>query len=119
MPYLSRKVLLPSTNRKGIRTYYHRRGYRENPLLQSRKGAKMTFVKPLPDGRRIHDRVYEFKNHYAIKRHIDSFDPGRSPGRHVLVDLRTARATRTFKIPKVRTSESILRRIRRTLGTLM
>ena len=117
MPYRL-KIKLPPTNRAGIRTYYRHRGYRENPVLQSRKGATLTFVKPLPDGRRIHDRIYEAQRHFKIYRHIDRYDPGRAPVRHLLVDQWTAAKVRTRKIPRREKYPSTLRRLRKSLGFL-
>ena len=112
------QVRLPPTNQKGIRTYYGRRGFMKEPILQWRKGAKMTFVKPLPDGGRIHDRVYEFPRHYEIKRHFDQHDPGRAPVRHFVLDRVTHR-DKTFTIPKSETSASLLGKLRRTARRLV
>jgi len=57
--YSRREMRLPPTNLKGVITYFRGRDYQQDPLLQFRKDADVTFVKLLPDGRRIHVRVKE------------------------------------------------------------
>lgn len=70
---------------EGISEYYRERGFRENPLLELPDKKKVTsFVKPLPDGRRIHIRVYKGRKYYTIDKHIDSYDPGRHPINHLI-----------------------------------
>jgi hypothetical protein len=85
-----KKIRLPPTNLKGIKTFLKNKGYRINPILQSVKpGAKLTFDKPLPDGRRLHGSVYGGKKKFYIKQHIDSFDPYRNPIGHFIRDYAT------------------------------
>jgi hypothetical protein len=99
-----KKIRLPPTTLKGVETYLRNRGYRINPILQGDKPrAKLTFDKPLPDGRRLHGSVYGAKGKYRIKQHIDNFDPYRNPIGHVLKDYST----------RHRTSSSFVRKRRR------
>ena len=72
---------------KSLETYYRNRGYRPNPLLEDRGDADLTFVKPLPDGRRIHLRIKERRDYLNVEQHIDSSDPGRNPIGHVIKDV--------------------------------
>ena len=82
-----KKIRLPPTNLKGIETYLRNRGYRINPILQGEKRhAKLTFDKPLPDGRRLHGSVYGGKGKFRVKQHIDRDDPYRNPIGHLLGD---------------------------------
>ena len=48
----------------GLREYYRRRGFMEEPLLQNRdSNAITTFAKPLPQGR-IHIHIYQYPRTY-------------------------------------------------------
>jgi hypothetical protein len=91
---------LPPTNRKGVETRFARLGFRKNPVLSFREGAKVVFDKPLPDRRRIDVKLHEYPRHFVAKVHIDSRDPYRDPLGHVLKDFRVRRRGRTIKIPK-------------------
>ena len=96
-----KKIRLPPTNLKGIETYLRNRGYRINPSLQDDKpGAKLTFDKPLPDGRRIHGSVHGSKKGFKIKRHIDKQDPYRNPIGHLLEDCTTKIRNNISMVPK-------------------
>lgn len=82
-----KKIRLPPTNLKGVETYLRNRGYRINPILQGEKPrAKLTFDKPLPDGRRLHGSVFGGKGKFRVRQHIDSHDPYRNPIGHLLGD---------------------------------
>jgi hypothetical protein len=82
-----KKIHLPPTNLKGVESYLRKRSYRINPFLQDKKpGAKLTFDKPLPDGRRLHGSVYGARGGFRIKQHIDVADPYRNPVGHLLRD---------------------------------
>ena len=84
-----KKIHLQPTNLKGIETYLRNKGYRINPTLQGNKPrAKMTFDKPLPDGRRLHGGVYGSQSKFYVKQHIDKHDPYRNPVGHLLKDYR-------------------------------
>jgi len=96
-----KKDRLPPTTLKGIETYLRNRGYRINPTLQDEKPrARLTFDKPLPDGRRIHGGVYSEKGKFKIKKHIDSFDPSRNPIGHLLSDWGVRRRSSISVVPK-------------------
>ena len=82
-----KKPNIPPTSLKGIETYYRNRGYRPNPILEDKEGADITFVKPLPDGRRIHVRVKEGRQYLTHEVHIDKTDPGRSLLGHIIDDV--------------------------------
>ncbi len=90
----------PPTARKGVETRFARLGFRKNPRLSFREGAKVVFDKPLPDGRRIDVKLHEFPRHFEAKVHIDSRDPYRDPVGHVVKDFGVHRRGRTIKIPK-------------------
>jgi hypothetical protein len=78
---------LPPTNLKGVSTYYRKRGYSPDPLLEDKEDADLTFVKPLPDGRRIHVRVKEGREYIHGEEHIDRVDPNRDPIGHLVGDV--------------------------------
>lgn len=95
------KIRLPPTNLKGIETHLRNKGFRINPSLQRNKpGAKLTFDKPLPDGRRIHGDVHGGKNGFKIKQHIDKRDPYRDPIGHLLSDCTTKKRNSISVVPK-------------------
>lgn len=72
-----------------------------NPTLQDVKPrARLTFDKPLPDGRRIHGGVYSEKGVFKIKKHIDSADPYRNPIGHMLSDWGTRRRSSSSVVRK-------------------
>ncbi|MDR2203988.1 MAG: hypothetical protein LBE76_06820 [Nitrososphaerota archaeon] len=65
--------------KKGVRTLFLNKGYHPNPVYQwDDENAIMTFEKPLPDGSRLHVRVYEHRDYFEIKEHIDKYDPNRT-----------------------------------------
>jgi hypothetical protein len=82
-----KKPNIPPTNLQGIETYYRNLGYRPNPTLEDRGDADVTFVKPLPDGRRKHVRVKKGTKYFTHETHIDKTDPGRNPVGHILNDV--------------------------------
>ena len=87
-------------NREGISEYYRERGFREDPLLELKDRRSVTsFVKPLPDGSRLHLRVYKGRKYYTIDRHIDSYDPGRKYLMHLIDFIRPARHER-FRVQR-------------------
>ena len=97
-----KKIRLPPTNLKGIETYFRNKGYRINPILQGEKPrAKLTFDKPLPDGRRLHGSVYGAKGKFHVKQHIDNHDPYRNPIGHLLGDYGT-RCRTSSSVVKIR-----------------
>jgi len=90
-----KKICLPPT------TYLRNRGYRINPVLQGGKPkAKLTFDKPLPDGRRLHGSVFGGKGKFHIKQHIDVHDPYRNPIGHLIKDYGTRHRTISSVIRK-------------------
>ena len=96
-----KKVRLPPTNLRGVESYLRNRGYRINPILQNNKPhAKLTFDKPLPDGRRLHGGVYRTKKGFQIKQHIDAADPYRNPIGHLLKDYGTRHRSSSSLIEK-------------------
>ena len=96
-----KKINLPPTNLKGVETYLRHKGYRINPTLQSNTtGAKLTFDKPLPDGRRLHGGVFGGKGRFRVKQHIDKHDPYRNPVGHLLEDFGTKHRTSTSAVRK-------------------
>jgi hypothetical protein len=96
-----KKIYLPPTNLKGVESYLRNRGYRINPLLQDRKPrAKLTFDKPLPDGRRLHGGVYGARKGFYIKQHIDTADPYRNPIGHLLKDYGSKRRSSSSFVKK-------------------
>jgi len=78
---------LPPTTLQGVITYYRNRGYQQDPLLEDRKDADVTFRKPLPNGSRIHVRVKEGSKWLHVEQHIDSADPERDPIGHFVDDV--------------------------------
>src|SRR5215470_6163800 len=107
----TKKVRLPPTTLEGIAPYYSRRGFRRNPIMAWSEGADRNYVKPLPDGRRMHVRVYQFPRHFKIRTHIDHYDPGKDAIGHVLVDGPVKRRNQTVKISRRKSSDSIFDRI--------
>jgi len=100
-----KRIRLPPTNWKGVETYLRNKGYRINPSLQGDKpGAKLTFDKPLPDGRRLHGDVHSGKNGIKIKQHIDPHDPYRNPIDHLLEDCTTKIRNSVSVVPRKRSS---------------
>lgn len=100
-----KKIRLPPTNLKGVETYLRNRGYRINPSLQGdKRGAKLTFDKPLPDGRRLHGDVHRGKTGIKIKQHIDPHDPYRNPIGHLLGDCTTKIRNSISIVPKKKSS---------------
>jgi hypothetical protein len=96
-----KKIRLPPTNLKGIETHLRNKGYRINPSLQGDKhGAKLTFDKPLPDGRRLHGDVHRGKHGFKIEQHIDRRDPYRNPIGHLLEDCTTKIRNSLSVVPK-------------------
>jgi len=94
---------LPPTTLRGISTYFRRRGYEENPGLEFKRGADITFAKPLPDGRRIHIRIYEGRKNIYVERHIDKADPKRDPIKHFVEDVLIGGSEHEmYKIPKLK-----------------
>lgn len=78
-----KKIRLPPTNLEGVETFLRNKGYCINPILQGENPrAKLTFDKPLPDGRRLHGSVFGGKGKFHVKQHIDSHDPYRNPIGH-------------------------------------
>jgi len=102
---------LPPTTKKGIETYYRKRGYRINPSLESPRNAALTFDKPLPDGRRIHGEVKESKREWIIKEHYDASDPYKHPLKHLEKDLSVRHRGKIFKIRKKRARKSLAGRL--------
>ena len=84
---VSKRPRLPPTNLKGVETYYRKRGFRPNPILEDKQNADLSLVKPLPDGRRIHIRVKEGRDWLNFEQHIDRADPGRTPIGHLVGDV--------------------------------
>ena len=82
-----KKPNIPPTNLKGVETYYRNLGYKSDPVLETKSDADLTFVKPLPDGRRIHVRVKKGTKYFTHSSHIDKTDPGRSMIGHLLNDV--------------------------------
>jgi hypothetical protein len=97
-----KKIRLPPTILTGIKTYLRNKGYRINPILQGEKPcAKLTFDKPLSDGRRLHGSVSGSKGKFHVKQHIDNYDPYRNPIGHLLGDY-GARHRTSSSVVKVR-----------------
>jgi hypothetical protein len=71
----------------GLEKYYRNRGYSPNPLLEDRQDADLTFVKPLPDGRRMHLRINKGRKYINIEEHVDKADPNRNPIGHIFDDV--------------------------------
>jgi hypothetical protein len=106
------KIRLPPTNLKGIETYLRNKGYRIDPVLQDKKPrAKLTFDKPLPDGRRLHGSVYRSKGRFRVKQHIDSHDPYRNPIGHLLNDFGTRHRTSSSVIRMSKKERKVNRRL--------
>ncbi len=98
-----KKFVLPPTTLEGIETHLRNKRYKIGPSLQGNKpGAKITFEKPLPDGRRLHGDVHNSNKGFKIKRHIDSQDPNRNPLGHLLFDCTRKIPNSTSIIPKKR-----------------
>jgi len=96
-----KKVILPPTTLKGIETYLRNKRYRINPSLEDGKPrAKLSFDKPLPDGRRLHGHVSERKGKFFIKQHIDKRDPYRDPIGHLISDWGAHHKTSSSVIKK-------------------
>jgi hypothetical protein len=96
-----KKIHLPPTNLKGVKTYLRRKGHRINPALESGKaGAKFTYDKPLPDGRRIHGAVYEHRDKICLKQHIDKSDPYKNPIGHLINDVAERRRNTVYCVKK-------------------
>ena len=71
-------------NLESIITYHRKRGWQENPSLEDKDPSQITsFAKPLPDGRRIHRRLYKGRKYYTIIEHVDKSDPNRDPIGHM------------------------------------
>lgn len=101
-----KKPVIPPTTLDGIETYYRNRGYRPNPFLEEKEDADITFVKPLPNGSRIHVRVHEGTKYFTHEVHIDKTDPGRSPVGHILNDVLTDDVEhQKFRTPKRKTQK--------------
>ena len=99
---------MPPTNLEGVSTYYRKRGYSPEPVLEDKKDADLTFAKPLPDGRRKHVRVKEGRKYLHIEEHIDRVDPNRDPIGHLVQDVFAIDEVphRKFKIKRARKSAS-------------
>jgi len=82
-----KKPNIPPTNLKGIETYYRNLGYQPNPVLENKGDSDISFVKPLPDGRRKHVRVKKGTKYFTHEVHIDKTDPGRNPLGHIIDDV--------------------------------
>jgi hypothetical protein len=96
-----KKIKLPPTNLKGVETYLRNKGYRINPSLQGNKpGAKLTFDKPLADGKRLHGDVHLGRNRIKINQHVDKHDPYRNPIGHLLEDCTTKIRSSISVVPK-------------------
>jgi len=72
---------------RNFKDRFRRRGFRQDPKLELKKGADVTFVKPLPDGRRLHIRIWRKRDHYLTEVHIDRKDPRRNPIGHLIYDV--------------------------------
>ena len=108
-----KKIRLPPTNAKGVETYLRNRGYRINPSLQGNKpGAKLTFDKPLPDGRRLHGEVHGGQKSLKIRQHIDKYDPYRNPIGHLLEDCTTRIRNSLSVVPKRKSRRRKRRNVR-------
>src|SRR5713226_6447851 len=91
---------MPPTNRRGVETRFAKLRFRKNPVLSFRQGANVVFDKPLPDGRRMDVKLFEYPRHFEAKVHIDSRDPYRDPWGHVVKDWGVHPRGRTIRIPK-------------------
>lgn len=101
-----KKISLPPMTLEGLETYLRRKGYRINPILQADKtGALFTFDKPLPDRSRIHGAVFNGRNYFTIKQHIDSSNPYSDPIGHLLADCTTSIRNQISKVPKRKTKK--------------
>ncbi len=77
----------PILNIGTVRASFTRRGFQPNPLLEDRRGADITFAKPLPSGGRVHVRITDGKRKIKIERHVDRADPMRDPLKHITDDI--------------------------------
>jgi hypothetical protein len=62
----------------GVESTLRNRGFQPDPILAEQKGSFRNFVKPLPNGERIHIQVRNGREYLQIESHIDEFDPKRS-----------------------------------------
>ena len=85
-PKLQREKLPPQTL-GSFDSYLRNRGFKPSPLLEDPQGADKTYVKPLPNGSRLHIRVTEGRKYLNIDEHIDRSDPNRNPIGHIIGDV--------------------------------
>jgi len=77
------KEKMPGTL-EGIISYHRGRGWEQDPSLEEKQESQLvSFVKPLPDGSRLHRRVFKGKKYFTIREHKDTSDPKRDPIGHV------------------------------------
>src|SRR5690242_13396379 len=68
---------------EGIAKHYADRGYQADPGLESDEGQVASFVHKIPDGRRVHVKVFRGPKYYTVDKHIDSADPEVNPIGHI------------------------------------
>jgi len=82
-----KRYCLPAMTPEGLTKHFLKLGYRDDPLLESKKGADMTFVKPLPKGGQQHIRIWIGRKYFKIEEHNDRVDPNRDLFGHLIRDV--------------------------------
>jgi len=82
-----KRAKLPPMTLKGYDTFLRNQGFRPDPVLQGPSDADHTYVKPLPNGSRLHLEVKKGRKYINIEEHTDKIDPGRSPIGHFVKDV--------------------------------
>jgi hypothetical protein len=83
----SKRERLPPQTLESLDSYFRNRGYQPDSLLEDPQDADKTYVKPLPNGSRLHIRVKKGRKYLNVDEHIDSSDPSRSPIGHLIGDV--------------------------------
>lgn len=78
---------MPAITAESLAKHFLKLGYRNDPVLESKKGADMTFVKPLPKGGQQHIRIWIGREYYKIEEHNDRVDPNRDLVGHLVSDV--------------------------------
>ncbi|MEM3872785.1 MAG: hypothetical protein QXE05_09520 [Nitrososphaeria archaeon] len=85
---------------ESIDEYHRSRGWKEPELEEKQQGQIRSYVKPLPDGSRLHRRVFRGRKYYTIVEHKDGVDPERNPLGH-LQDIVIPPKHYTYRIRRI------------------
>jgi len=85
---------------ESIDEYHRNKGWRKPELEEKQQGQILSYVKPLPDGSRLHARVFRGRKYYTIVEHKDSADPERNPLGH-LQDIVIPPEAHKYRVRKI------------------